>query len=199
MFSSSIVSFWRGYFWGHFWEQFWRGFSSRRIPTNLVRLIVSQITSYIVSFNILCSAVQKFRFGGDILGGFLPPEEPQIWLNNCLPSNFLHCEFQLYMFSSSKVLYRGHFGGSSPRRALNLVRLIVSEISSYIVSFNFLVLAVQKFHFKGPFGEGVIFGKPFWRCLPLRTPKFGQNNWFPNSFLHCEFQLYMFSSSKVSF
>jgi len=41
------------------------------------------------------------------------------------------------------------------------------------------------------------WGLPF--PLPRKTPKFGPNNCHTNNFLHCEFQLSMFSSSKVSF
>jgi len=55
-------------------------------------------------------------------------------------------------------------------------------------------------------------GNPFWENFfnehfggavegssTRRTPKFGQNNCITNKSLHCEFQLSMFSSSKVSF
>jgi len=122
---------------------------------------------------------KSFIFGGGIFGGFLPP-------------------------------------GKRP----NLVKIIVSNKSFYIVSFNFLCWAVQKFYFGGllpledpKFGlilwvsnfyveqfKSFILGGPFWGCLPLqRTPKFGPNNCLTNIFLHCEFQISMLSSSKVSF
>jgi len=98
---------------------------------NLVQTIVSQTTFYIVSFNFLCSAVQKFHFGRTIWGaGVCPPENPQIWSNHCLTilqlrtlwvatfyveqftNNFLHCKFQLSMYSSSKIsLWEGHLWG----------------------------------------------------------------------------------------
>jgi len=96
-----------------------------------------------VVFNFLCWAVRKFHFWG-----ISPPRRtPKFGRNNCLSCNFLHCEFQLSMLSSSKVSFRdGHFWGIRPQ---NLVQLIVSQTSSYNVSFNFLCWAVQKFHFGG--------------------------------------------------
>jgi len=54
MLSSSKVSFFLG------------GFSVR--PPNLVKIIVSHTTSYIVSFNFLCQAVQNGPFLAHILG-----------------------------------------------------------------------------------------------------------------------------------
>jgi len=59
--------------------------------------------------------------------------------NNCLTSNFLHCEFLLFMFCSLKDLFwEGQFRGLPPGGTSNLVRRIVSQNTSYIVSFNFL-------------------------------------------------------------
>jgi len=58
----------------------------------------------------------------------------------------------------------------SPGRLLNLVQIIVSQTTSYTVSFNFLCLAVKKFHCgRGNWGAGV--------CPPpRRNPKFGPSN-----------------------
>jgi len=44
-----------------------------------------------------------------MLGMFLLPEDTKFGQNNCLTNNFLHCEFQLSMFSSLKVLFWGAF------------------------------------------------------------------------------------------
>jgi len=108
---------------------------------------------------------KKFYFGRAIWGGeqgfATSPEEPQI---------------------------------SSPGRLLNLVQTLVSQttsITSYIVSFNFLCSAVQKF----PFGRAIL-GR--WGFAPQRTSKFGRNNFLTINFLHYEFQLSMLSSSKIS-
>jgi len=136
-----------------------------------------------VSFNFLCWAAQKFYFWGfasprrthkfgqnncltynflhcefqismlssskvTFWGGSPPLRTPKFGQNNCLTYNFLHSEFQLFMLSSSKVSFLGgHFGGSSPVRPQNLVKIIVSHTTSCIVSFNFLCRAVQN----GPF------------------------------------------------
>jgi len=113
----------------------------------------------------------KVLFWGPIWGALLRALSPtggrKLGQNNRLTSNFLHCEFQLSMFSSSKVLFRegGYFGGSTLAGLPNLVSLIVSQITSYIVSFKFLGSAVQKFYFKEPFSES-----PFEGLSPTRGP-----------------------------
>jgi len=45
-----------------FWGGGGAGFAPPQEPPNLVQTIVSQTTSYIKSFNFLCSAIQKFHF-----------------------------------------------------------------------------------------------------------------------------------------
>jgi len=51
------------------------------------------------------------------ISGVFPLEDSNFGQNNCLTDNFLYCEFQLSMFSSLKVLFRGAIlGGSSPRK-----------------------------------------------------------------------------------
>jgi len=132
--------------------------------------------SYIVSFNFLCWAVQKFHFWG-----IAPRKTTKFGQNNCLTCKFLHCEFLLTMLSSSKVLFWGFtppspkflhckfqlsilsslkvsfWGFCPPGGPPNLVKIIVSRTSSYIVSFNFLYLAVQN----GPFLDSH-FGGSLW-------------------------------------
>jgi len=104
--------------------------------------------------------------------------------NNYLTNNFLHCEFQPSMFSNSKVsLWEGQFGGGGgglpkrktppPGNQLNLVQTIVSQTTSYIVSFNFLCSAAQKFHLRRDIMGGGV-------CLQ-RTLKFGQNDCLTNN------------------
>jgi len=107
--------------------------------------------------------------------------------NSCLTNNFLYYEFQLFVFSTSKISLRRtiFLEEGSPQEPPNLVQLIVSQIISYIMSFNFLWWVVQKFHFRGPFIGGVL------------RPKFGPNNCITNNFLHYDLQLSMLSSSKI--
>jgi len=63
------------------------------------------------------------------------------------------------MLSNSKVLFLGdNFGGVRPLGGPpNLVKIIVSQTTSYIVSFNFLCQAVQIGHFFGPHFGGETF------------------------------------------
>jgi len=197
----------------------------------LDQTIISQKSSYIVSFNFLCSAIQKFYFRGlapspwrlpnliqtiiseriflhcefqpsmlsslkvlflAIFGGSPPRRTPKFGKNNCLTYNFLHCEFHLSMLSNSKVLFWGGILGGflppPPQRTPNLIKIIVSHTTSYIVSFIFLQYVEQ-------FKSFILGGSP----PPRRTPKFGQNNRLTYNFLHCEFQISMLSSSKVTF
>jgi len=130
----------------------------------LIRLFVSQITSYIVSFNFICP-VQQFSFlGGEtfsVLKGI--PDVPQIWsdylfhkqLSTLRVLTFYVQQFYfIQKFIVSPTFYlqqfksfisgRGYFGSSSTREPLNLVRLIASQTTCYIVCFNFLCSAVQK-------------------------------------------------------
>jgi len=83
-------------------------------------------------------------------------EDPRFFgQNKCLTNNFLHCEFQLSMLSSLKVSFRRQFGVFvPPQRTPNLVKIIVLQTTSYIISFNFLRQAVKN----GPF-----LGPHFWR------------------------------------
>jgi len=120
-----------------------------------------------------------------------PWRAPKFCPNNCLTNNFLICEFQLSMLSSSQVLFLGAIlRGLPPEGLPTLVKIIVSPITFYIINFKFLCWAVQKLR----------FGKRHFGVFPpLRTPKFGQNNCLTYNFLHSEFQLSMLSSSKVSF
>jgi len=126
----------------------------------LVQTIVSQATSYIMSFNFLCWAVQKFHFRRAIFGGrgAGPPRgTPNLisWKtakfgpNNCLANNFLHCEFQLSILNSSKVLLWGGGAGICPQNTPNLVQTIVSQTSSSfnIVCFNFLLYSAVQVSF----------------------------------------------------
>jgi len=90
---------------------------------NLVQTIVSQTTSYILSFKFLFWALEQFK-NFNVEGplweaGVFPLEDPLLW---------------------------------SPKRPLNLVQTIVSQTTSYILSFKLLCWAVSKYH----------FGRPFW-------------------------------------
>jgi len=133
---------------------------------------------------------KSFIFGEAILGRFPPQRAPKFCPNNCLTNNFLLCEFQLSMLSSSKKFYFWGviFGGSRPGGPPNLVKIIVSLITFYIVSFKFLCWAVQKLRFE----------RQFWEVRPpispFRTLKFGQNNCLTYNILHCEFHLSMLSN-----
>jgi len=130
---------------------------------NFVRTIVSRTSSYIVSFNSLCWAVEQFKsfIFGKTIRGSPPRRAPKFCPNNCLINNFLLCEFQLSMLSSSKVSFLRPFG-SSPRRPPNLVKIIVSPTTSYIVSFNFIRQAVQN----GPFLAHILEGSPLtWSLI----------------------------------
>jgi len=130
-----------------------------------------------VSFNFLCSAVEKFHFGRAILGeqGFAPQRTPNLVQTIVLQTtsnmsfNFLCWAFQKFTLGRSFFWGRGGGGGLLPPeepqiwsrgRLQTLVQTIVSQTTSYIVSFNFLCSAVQKFHFESP----------------RRTHKFGQSN-----------------------
>jgi len=102
--------------------------------------------------------LKNFIFGG------LPPlrRTPNCGQNNCLTYNFLHCEFQISMLSSSKVsFWGGHFGGvCSLLEFPTLAKIIVSHTTSYILCFNFLCWAVLKFHFWGANFGGLPPGRP---------------------------------------
>jgi len=91
-----------------------------------------------MSFNSLRSAVQKFFWWA--FWGPPPGVLQNFGQNNCLTNNFLYCEFQLFMFSSLKVLF--FEGVSLPGGLPNLVKVNDSQTSSYIVSLNFLCSAV---------------------------------------------------------
>jgi len=116
-------------------------------------------------FSISKIPLWEGHFGGLPLSpeapNLIPWRTPKFGPNNCLTNNFLHYEIQLSMLSSSKVLF---WGGVAPRgpqiwfpeRPLNLVKTIVSQTTSYVVTFNFLCSALQKFH----------YGKLFWGGLP---------------------------------
>jgi len=98
------------------------------------------------------------------LGGSPPLRTPKFGRNNCLTYNFLHSEFQLSMLSSSKVLFWGvNIGGVLPPvRHPNLIKIIVSHTTSYIVSFNFLCQAIQN----GPFFDPHFGGSPLtWSLI----------------------------------
>jgi len=174
-------------------------------------------------------AVKKFYFGGRFWRSLPSRRTPKFGPNNCLTNNFLHCEFQFSMLSSSKVSF---WGVRPPGGSPNLVKTIVSQTSSYIVSFNFLCWAVQKFYFLGAIFGGLSPGGQFAQIrskklshkqLPTlwvssfcveqfktfilgepffsfwRTLKFGPNNYLTNKFLHSEFRLSMLSNSKLLF
>jgi len=95
-------------------------------PLNLVRAIVSQISSYLVSFNFCVEQFKSFVLREAFLGFPIPQKIPKFGTNNCLINIFLHYKFQLIMFSSSKVAFRGgHFGGYPLGGTLNLIRIIV--------------------------------------------------------------------------
>jgi len=83
----------------------------RRTP-NLVQTIVSQTSSYIVCFYFLCWAFKKFHFGE-----FAFQMVPKFCLNNCLTNIFLHCEFQLFMLNSLKILFKYEFKLSMSSRS----------------------------------------------------------------------------------
>jgi len=165
-------------------------------------------------------SIWKFHFGSCSCR-----KTPKFGLTNCLTNNFLHCEFQLSMLSSLKVSF-GEVRPPPPGGSPNLLQIIASQTTSYIVSFNFLYWAVQKLHY----GRVRPFGRPpnlvqtivsqktsyivsfnflcwavqkfhffFWgggSPLPPRIPKFGQNNCLAYKFLHCEFQLSTSSRTK---
>jgi len=82
------------------------------------------------------------------------------------------------MLSSSKVSFEGAFWRVRPLPggAPNLVQTMAHQFKS------------------------IILGVHFWGVPPRKTLKFGPNNCLTNNFLrvHCEFQLSMLSSSKVS-
>jgi len=103
-----------------------------------------------------------------------------------------------------------HFSGFTPRRTSKFgSNTCLTNIFLHCV-YNFLCLAVEKFHFGGFFRRGGL--------TPWRNRKFGPNNcltnaflhyefrlvlcWanncLTNNFLHYEFQLSMLSSSKIS-
>jgi len=61
------------------------------------------------------------------------------------------------MFSNSKKFLGGF---APPGKRPNLVQTIVSQTTSYLVNFDFLCWAVQKFYFEGP----------FWGVRPSEDP-----------------------------
>jgi len=155
-------------------------------PPNLFRLIVSQLPILRVSA-FYVQQFKSFILGKSALAELLQwgrssfKRTPKFGQNTCLTDKFLHCEFYLFMFSSSKVSFfwgrifgKSFWGVPRPEDPQNLVRVIGSQTTYYIVSFNLL--------------------PPPWR-----NPKFFPNNCLTNNFLHCKFQLSMFSSSKVLF
>jgi len=91
-------------------------------PNNLaaysVRFIVSQTTFYIVNFNFLCSAseVKKFHFfGRRHFGEASLSGNSKFGQNSCRTNNFLLCEFQPPMLSSSKVSFWGFLLPKDPK------------------------------------------------------------------------------------
>jgi len=114
---------------------------------NLFRLIVPQYltTSDIVSFNFLCSLVKKFHLGTS-------KRRNKCGQINCnkFGSRLIFSQTTFYTVSfsclGSIVLF---WGVSSPRGSPKLVRIIVKQTTSYIMSFNFLHQAVQKGHCLG--------------------------------------------------
>jgi len=68
---------------------------------------------------------------------------PKFGPNSCLTNNFLHCEFQLSMFSSWKVLFwEGIFGKRfwswAPKDPRIWSKQLSHKTTSFIMSFNFL-------------------------------------------------------------
>jgi len=109
------------------------------------------------------------------------------------------------MLSSTKVLFLGRpFWGLHPFHP-EPPRVNPQKWGSN----NFLHCEFQLSMFSS--SKVSFLGRPFWEVHPLspespkmrfapqKTPKFGPNNSLTNNFLHCEFQLSMFSSSKVLF
>jgi len=96
----------------HFWGPFGGHFvvvSPPGGPLNLVRLIVLQTTSYIMSFKFLCTAVQKFYFGR-----FLFPKTSKFGQIYCLPNTLLHwvVRFNFLCVAAKKFYFLGGFWGA---------------------------------------------------------------------------------------
>jgi len=86
----------------------------------------------------------KVLFLGKPFWGFPSPEGSQILSKQLFHKQLPTLKFQLSMLNSSKILFWGLFGGRSlPRGTPNLVKIIVSPTTFYIVSFNFLCQAIQ--------------------------------------------------------
>jgi len=135
----------------------------------------------------------KFHFGRAILGGNLPPEDPQIWSKQLshkeLPTLWVST-FYIEKFKNltSEEPFWERF---APRGSSNLVQTIVSQTISYIMSFNFLCWAVQKFHFGG---EGcLLLGGPpnFVQTIVSQTTSYIINF----NFLCSAFQKFHFENS----
>jgi len=171
-----------------FWGRHFREFDSQRIPKfSPNNCLANNFLHYEFQPFMLSSSKVSFwgRHFREVVLGSLPPEDRQIF------------EFQLSMFSSSKVfnflcwaVQKFHFGrfAPSPQRP-KFGPNNCSQTTSYIVTFNFLCSAFQNFHFEKAIFEGF---------APQRTPKFGPNNCLTNNCLHYEFQLSMFSCSNIS-
>jgi len=153
------------------------GSSNEKFKYNVI-FSVSQTTPYIMSFNFLCLAIQKFHF--ERQDSTLPPEDCQIWSKQLSTNNFVHMSFNL----GGSILG----GGVRSPKEMGFAPKRWSLPSYRKRSFQFLCQLVQRFGFWG------LFPPP-----PQKTPKFGSSNCLTNNFLNCEFQLSMLSSSKVSF
>jgi len=132
-----------GVVWGGGEPQFWGSLTEE--PPNLVQTIVSQTSSssYIVCFNFLCSTVQKFHFGGAVLGGSPPGRPPNLVQTTVSQTtsyitsfNFLCSVVQKFLFGRAILEWKDEICPS--KRTPNLVQIIVSQTTSYIMSFNFL-------------------------------------------------------------
>jgi len=102
------------------------------------------------------------------------------------------------MFSNTKVSFWGEGGTSRffSWRTRKMIKIIVSQTNSYIVSCNFLLYVQQ---FKSFIFGGFLFPEDPLGVLFPDDPTCGQNNFLTNNFLHCKFQHSMFSSLEVVF
>jgi len=162
-------------------------------PPNLFQIIVSQMSSYIVSFNFLCWAVQKFHFGRAIVGFAPPPPTPRNpnlvqtivsqTTSYILSFNFLCWAVQKF------YLKKSYFGvwDLPPRGPPTLVPWKAPKFgpnnchTSIFLHYEFqtcMSSSSKIWPWKGHFLDG---GRD---CPSQRTPKFSPNNYLTNNFVH---------------
>jgi len=126
----------------------WSHFAGVRTPSENPQLGQNNCLTYNFlhcEFQISVLSSLKVTFWEGPFWKVAPPhlKTPKFSQNNCLTyNNFLHCEFHLTMLSNSKVFEKPFWEFFPPGGPPNLVKIIVSHTTSYIVSFNFLRQAV---------------------------------------------------------